>query len=369
VLEEVDGNTVNQPLVAKVVERFVEVEDPAAWARELERQAGDLVPDAPSTVIYTILCGRIGNHIVRRFASARSWEVSLQLHMDLGADPERARRTGRTLRQTVATSLVKVPFDPAAPDCFLIARDLERSGVPVNFTSTFSARQVAAAALLVDATRTNVFMGRLNDGLEADVLGEHTTLEAQRTLRGLRRERDVKTRLIVASLRDWRTFPRVAGCDVFTAPCSVMAEYLSQGEIGASEVESQLETSYADALGVSDRVSEALGDEAIARLYRVEPEFVEFLCELRETHEYQGLQDGDRLFQRFDDAGFGDFFHDASSDDWKVAREDKLPDLDGPLTPKLALDTHFSLLADADFAKHQEAIDREIRARVGGDGD
>ena len=48
-------------------------------------------------------------------------------------------------------------------------------------------------------------------------------LEAQRALRRLRRETGTKTQLIVASIREWQTLFRVAGCDVFTAPCSVLA--------------------------------------------------------------------------------------------------------------------------------------------------
>ncbi len=46
----------------------------------------------------------------------------------------------------VPSALVKVPFAPHAPAMLLVARDLERDGIPVNLTSTFSARQAVAAA-------------------------------------------------------------------------------------------------------------------------------------------------------------------------------------------------------------------------------
>jgi len=49
-----------------------------------------------------------------------------------------------------------------------------------------------------------------------------------------------------------------------------------------------------------------LGASRIARLYQIEPELIEFLIEYRQTDEFRGLDDGDRLFQRFDNAGFGD---------------------------------------------------------------
>src|SRR6266508_1379189 len=66
-------------------------------------------------------------------------------------------------------------------------------------------------------------MGRLNQGLHADLLGEHVVLEAQRAIERLRRSAGVATRLIVASMREWQTFVRVAECDACTAPAAVLA--------------------------------------------------------------------------------------------------------------------------------------------------
>jgi transaldolase len=159
----------------------------------------------------------------------------------------------------------------------------------VNFTSTFSARQAVAAALLTDATRTNVFMGRLNQGLGSELLGEPVVLEAQRALRGLRREAVVKTRLIVASMRRWESFGRLAGCDVFTAPCAVLRDFIEHAERVFDELMSQLETSYEEQLEFFTPVLEALGSERVARLWRVEPEFVEFLRDYRSTDDYRDL--------------------------------------------------------------------------------
>lgn len=364
---EVDGNTANQPLVRKVAPRYLDAGEPRAWASDLGSHRPDSSRAELFPLLYAIVCGRVGNDMSRAFAGGRDWEVSLQLHMGLCGDPERARWVGRRLREMVPTAFVKVPFTPDAPHCFLVARDLEQAGVPVNFTSTFSARQAVAAALLADVTRTNVFMGRLNQGLEAELLGEHVDLETQRALHALRRQDAVKTQLIVASMRDWQTFLRVAGCDVFTAPCEVLQEFLDQDEVGAEDLESRLETSYEDRLGVSPDVLEQLGSDRIARLYRVEPEFIEFLRELRRSPGHATLVDGDALRESFEKAGFGDLFHAPTAEERDEMERGKLPALDGVLVDRVPLDTHYSLLANADFARHQREIDREVAKRLGWD--
>lgn len=364
ILAEIDGNTANQPLVRKVIERYLDRGEPATWAQTLQERRAGLSPKQLLPLLYAVVCGQIGNDIVQAFASGRPWEVSLQVHMGLVSDPAAAKQIGRYLRRMVPTAFVKVPFAPHAPECFLVARDLEREGIPVNFTSTFSARQAVVAGLLADVTRTNIFMGRLNQGLRAELLGEHVDLETQRALRRLRRDAGIKTQLIVASMREWESFVRTAGCDVYTAPCGTIRDFLTRSDVSPDDIQSQLETSYEDRLGIVDDVVRKLGHERIARLYRVEPELVEFLREFTATKEYQNLQDGDRLFRRFDQAAFGDLFHGPSDAEWQEIRRGKVPDLDSSLTKRLPLDTLYSLMADADFEKYQEEMDREIERRL-----
>src|SRR5207237_8967385 len=168
------------------------------------------------------------------------------------SDPETARALGRALHAIVPSCFVKVPFRPHEPQSLLIARDLEAQGIPVNFTSTFSARQIVVAALLGDVTRTNIFMGRLNQGFHAALLGEHVDLEAQRALRRLRREAEAKTQLIVASIREWQTVVRVAGCYVFTAPCSVLGEFISQTDVPLCALTSSPTTTYQGRIAINE---------------------------------------------------------------------------------------------------------------------
>jgi transaldolase len=364
ILAEIDGNTVNQPLARRVLDRYLTGDRLASCARELRRHRRGGPAAALLPYLYTVVSGWIGNDLANAFAAGRPWQVSLQLHMGALTDSETAKALGRTLRSIVPSCFVKVPFRPHEPQSLLIARDLEAKGIPVNFTSTLSTRQVVAAALLANVTRTNIFMGRLNQSFRAARLGEHVALEAQRALRHLRRQAGVKTQLIVASMREWRTFVRLAGCDVFTAPCEVLGEFLGQSDVPPEGLTSQLETSYEDRVGIADDAIRAVGQERIARLWRVEPEFVEFLMDYRASAEYRRLGNGERLRRRFEDAGFGDFFRAPGVHEWQILRKSKLLDLAAPPAGHLAADTHMSLLADGDFVNQQEAIDAALLERV-----
>lgn len=363
-IAEVDGNTINQPLMHKVLERVLD--GPlSSWLREIRSRRAR----APAELLPLAYAGanvRVGSAIVRRFAAGRPWKVSLQLHMEASGDLSRAVALGRWMHRALPTALVKVPFLPQHPECLLAARDLERSGIPVNLTSTFSARQVAVAAMLTGAARTNVFMGRLNEGLSARLLGEHVCLEAQRVLTRLRRDQGIITELIVASVREWRTFVHLAGCDVFTAPPAAIREFLEQQDVAPEQVESRLEASYEDELGIAEKTLAALSLEKIERLYRVEPELLEFLEKYRATPEYAALEDGEELWRRFDDEGFGDLFYALDEAEQRKIRESKVPDLSAPLHDRIAFDTLFTLHADADFDKHQEAMDERLLAALTG---
>src|SRR5207244_1422263 len=120
-------------------------------------------------------------------------------------------------------------------------------------------------------------------------------------------------------------FVETAGCDVYTAPCNVIHDFLAQVEVGPRDVASQLETSYENRLAVSEQIRAALGDARIARLYRVEPELIEFLREFRASETWRSMGDGDALYARFDAAGFGSLFYAPSPPEWRDLRRSKLP--------------------------------------------
>ena len=354
---DVDGNTANQPLVHKVIQRYLSQFDPRAFVEQFVFSRERRPTLDQTSLCYAVLCSKIGNDFDHLFSCGRSWEVSLQLHMGLTKFPNLAKDIARSIRQMAPSAIIKVPFAPYAPECFIVARDLEREGIPVNFTSTFSARQVVAAALLCDVARTNVFLGRLDQGLDARLLGTHVSLEAQRTLRRLRQAHGLNTQLIVASIRNWETFMYTAGCDVYTAPVKVLRDWMNQEQIDQEQLTSRLDRSYVDQLGISAHVLSVLSAERIARLYDVEPSFIDFLTTFGSSQEWRDMADPQALFKRFQEAGFSDMFYSPSQDDWTEIRLGKIPNLKGSLIQRLPLDTLYSLLADADFEKHQEEMD------------
>ncbi len=71
--------------------------------------------------------------------------------------------------------------------------------------------------------------------------------------------------------------------------------------------------------------------------------------------------DGDALGERFERAGFGDFFYRPSPEEWRELRKSKLPDLTSPLVRRIPLDTLMSLLAVGDFANFQDRMDAKIQ--------
>lgn len=273
-----------------------------------------------------------------------------------------SKQIGRYLNAAVPNSFVKVAFTPNHPHSLLIARDLENVGIHVNFTATFSARQIVAAVLLANPARTNIFLGRLSQGLSSELLGEQVVLETQRHVTSLREKYGVKTLNMLASVRRIETMPLTAGCDVYTIPFPVLKEFMNS-DIAPDSITDQTAADYENQLDIDETVLAKVGADKIRRLYTVEPEFIEFLLDLRGSAEFASI-DGDGLYKRFDEAGFGDFFYSPSEAEWREIRKGKLPDLDAEITKKLPLDTLYTLLAFGDFMNFQDAMDKRIQEPI-----
>lgn len=96
-MAEVDGNTVNQPLVRRVLDRYVVDEALAEQGRVLRDQRPAPSHEVLARQLYTAVCMRIGVDVVRAFAAGRAWEPSLQLHMGACRDRAAAVALGHRL--------------------------------------------------------------------------------------------------------------------------------------------------------------------------------------------------------------------------------------------------------------------------------
>jgi transaldolase len=363
--DEIVGNTTNQHFISEVLRNYLHLRLERGWLSEVDglvRGSGEIERSASA---YTVLCGKLGTDIVGSIVGTRPWEINLPLRLDVYSDQKQATRFCFYLRDKLPEVLIKISFAAHQPGFLLLARDLERSGIRVNITGMFSVRQAIVAAVLVDASRSSIFMGRINRGVGAAFLGEHVILSAQRCLRRLRHEGSTKSRLIVSSVREARSIAETAGCDYITAPCETIRAFMDQ-ELNPVEITSQLETSYESCLGLNGRAIRELGLSRIAQLYHLEIEFLEFLTELRKRLNKEPIQDTDKLFALFELGGFGEIFYSPSPAEWRDLRRSRLPDLDSELTRRIPLDTLYSLLAFADFKTAEENVDAEIkRAMVG----
>jgi hypothetical protein len=174
----------------------------------------------------------------------------------------------------------------------------------------------------------------------------------------------LKTKLIIANVSEWQSVLGLAGCDYVTAPPHLVRDLLSPELRSDYDVNAEMAAFHEEMFSCSEAVKRVLGDTEISELFSISPEFVDFLMTLRRSRSYKSLRDGDLLAKTFDEAGFGSFFYSPNGAAWKSLTDRKLPDLTGPLIREVALDTHFSLLADADFQRYHSRFDAFIEPRM-----
>ena len=94
--------------------------------------------------------------------------------------------------------------------------------------------------LLLVCVVTNVFLGRLSQGLGSELLGEQVALATQRQVTRLRQKFGIRTLNMLASVRRWQTMVLTAGCDVYTVPYPVLKAFFTQTERGAEQIQNCL---------------------------------------------------------------------------------------------------------------------------------
>lgn len=167
---------------------------------------------------------RHGLRLAARFGTM----VSVELHTDASNDIKAIEYYGRRYHEINPDQfIVKVPF---TPEGLIGARRLRDSGIRVNLTLEFSARQNLLAARIARSDYVNVFLGRigafmmdnkLGDGSGA---GEKAVISSQNWVTAVAAENPWQTKLIAASLRHFNQLDLLAGTDVFTMPPKVAVE-------------------------------------------------------------------------------------------------------------------------------------------------
>jgi transaldolase len=122
--------------------------------------------------------------------------------------------------------VVKVPY---TPEGLIGARLLKDSGVRINFTLGFSARENVLITRVARPDYVNVFLGRIGAYMADNKLGDGTgagemaTIASQNWVTGMSAKNPWQTKQIAASLRNHYQLELLAGVDVFTMPPKVAA--------------------------------------------------------------------------------------------------------------------------------------------------
>jgi len=188
---------------------------------EAKKIVKDLTADEQIKEIAFILNARHGLRLAKRFGGY----VSVELHTETAHDIKAIEYYGKRYHEICPDQfIVKVPY---TADGLLGARRLKDSGVKINFTLEFSARENVIVTRVARPDYLNVFLGRvgaylinnkLGDGSGA---GEMAVIASQNWVTGLSAMNPWQTKLIAASLRNQNQLELLAGTDVFTMPPKV----------------------------------------------------------------------------------------------------------------------------------------------------
>jgi transaldolase len=190
-------------------------------------EAKSIVRDLPQEdrvkEIAFILNARHGLRLAQKFGGY----VSVELHTDTAHDIKAIQYYGKRFHELCPEQfIVKVPY---TAEGLIGARLLKDSGVKVNFTLGFSARENVLVTRVARPDYANVFLGRIgaymiNNNLgDGSGAGEMAVISSQNWVTGLSAENPWQTKQIAASLRNHNQLELLAGIDVFTMPPKVAA--------------------------------------------------------------------------------------------------------------------------------------------------
>ncbi len=319
-----------------------------------------LVKDLPEEKrvqeIAFILNALHGLRLVTRFGGS----VSVELHTDTAHDIEAIVDYGKRFHEICPEGfVVKVPYTPSG---FIGARKLRDAGVRINFTLEFSARQNVLVTMMARPDYLNIFLNRVDVYLAINKLGEGTgagdnaVLSSQKWVTKLSKNNPWPTKLIVASLLNYKQLDLLAGADVFTIPTYVAAEGIAKL---SGVFKSRLEENY------PVNLYDSALDASIEKFYEVDDKVLSFGTQLTSKLPISG----DEFVERAHKAGCGDMFPLLSSQELSVLDKDGKIPVHSKWEEKikrgvLAPDTLLTLAGLAVFTNSQNELDSRIKSII-----
>jgi transaldolase len=296
-----------------------------------------------------------------RLASKFGGFVSVELHTDTANDLKAIDYYGKRFHQICPEQfIVKVPYTATG---LIGARLLRNSGIKINFTLEFSARENVIVTSLARPDYLNVFLGRIgayiinNKFGDGSGAGEMAVLSSQKWVTKLSAKNPWPTKLIAASLRNYQQLELLAGTDVYTMPPKVAAEGRTKL---SGKFSSRIDSVYEVGL------NEAASKTHIEKFWAVDDK----VTKLAESLGSKVPQSGEELISRAHEAGCGDMFPALSAEEAKYIESDgKIPVYsrweEKISSEKNAPDTLLTLAGLASFTADQRMLDQRIKSIIG----
>ena len=349
--DELTALTTNNTLANQVVQSGVMDKVIEGTIHEIKQERLDLSEEEMILEVGFVINCKIALRLVQAFKV----KVSVELHPAVSRNIERTLHFGRRYFNVCPEYFtVKVPL---TPEGYLAVRTLKKEGIPINFTLGFSVRQNYLAARLANPDFVNVFLGRLNQVVidhkagTGQLVGEKVTLETQRVLLSARAiHKDMKSRLIAASIRNGDQVSFLAGLDVLTIPPAAMKDFQNSGR-PPEEVISHID----DTIDPGIDPQHALA-KRFPELWELSSEFENFVTNLVSNPQLDSMT-GDELVKI---SSIVKLFHPFTDDDLKKIQDcGKIPDLSA-WSESIALDDLMTQSALQSFTKDQNALDERI---------
>jgi len=291
-----------------------------------------------------------------RLASKFGGMVSVELHTDTAHDIKAIEYYGKRLHEISPEHfIIKVPYTAAG---LIGARRLKDTGVRVNFTLGFSARQNVIVTKVTRPDYLNVFLGRIGAFIASNKLGdgagagEMAVISSQNWVTGFSAKNEWQTKLIAASIRDHKQLELLAGADVFTIPPKVA----SAGHKSIKDkFTSRMHMNYETGISASGKAAHlekfwTVDDKVLNLAERLAAKVPETNTELIDIAHEEGCEDMFPLLTKEEKSLLASDGKIPVYSKW----EDKIKE------GKIAPDTLMTLAGLASFTSDQKALDDRI---------